>query len=154
MWRRFDDGIRRDKSQVITDCVEGKQTLNQLALKHGISEKTILCDLESMRYVYKIAKYKKVTIQMDITYWDRNFGLMVVRDALIGVVLWHKYVTHETIAYYVEGIEWLKSKGFKIYGGVIDGMKGLPQALKPIKVLMCQFHQILTARRHLTKTLI
>ena len=67
-----------------------------------------------MRYVYKIAKYKKVTIQMDITYWDRNFGLMVVRDALIGVVLWHKYVTHETIAYYVEGIEWLKSKGFKI----------------------------------------
>ena len=51
-----------------------------------------------MRYVYKIAKYKKVTIQMDITYWDRNFGLMVVRDALIGVVLWHKYVTHETIA--------------------------------------------------------
>ena len=124
-----------------------------------------------MRYVYKIAKYKKVTIQMDITYWDRNlaantiflggknppapyFGLMVVRDALIGVVLWHKYVTHETIAYYVEGIEWLKSKGFKIYGVVIDGMKGLPQALKPIKVLMCQFHQILTARRHLTKTLI
>lgn len=103
---------------------------------------------------YKIAKYKKVTIQMDITYWDRNFGLMVVRDALIGVVLWHKYVTHETIAYYVEGIEWLKSKGFKIYGVVIDGMKGLPQALKPIKVLMCQFHQILTARRHLTKTLI
>ena len=72
----------------------------------------------------------------------------------IGVVLWHKYVTHETIAYYVEGIEWLKSKGFKIYGVVIDGMKGLPQALKPIKVLMCQFHQILTARRHLTKTLI
>lgn len=107
-------------------------------------QKTILCDLESMRYVYKIAKYKKVTIQMDITYWDRNFGLMVVRDALIGVVLWHKYVTHETIAYYVEGIEWLKSKGFKIYGVVIDGMKGLPQALKPIKVLMCQFHQILT----------
>ena len=89
MWRRFDDGIRRDKSQVITDCVEGKQTLNQLALKHGISEKTILCDLESMRYVYKIAKYKKVTIQMDNTYWGRDFGLMVVRAALIGVDLWH-----------------------------------------------------------------
>lgn len=29
-----------------------------------------------MRYVYNIAKYKEVTIQMDTTYWGRDFGLM------------------------------------------------------------------------------
>ena len=108
--RRFDGGIRRDKSQVITDYVEGKQTLEQLAIKYGVNEKTIRRDLEGMRYVYKIAKYKEVTIQMDTTYWGRNFGLMVIRDALRGNVLWHKYVHHETIAQYVEGVEWLKSK--------------------------------------------
>lgn len=76
---------------------------------------------------------------------------MVIKDALRNVVLWHKYVRHETIAQYVEGVEWLKGNGFNIYGSVIDGMKGLPQALKPIPVQMCQFHQILIVRRYLTQ---
>ena len=149
--RRFDGGIRRSKSQVITDYVEGKQTLNQLALKYGVNEKTIRRDLESMRYVQKVSKYKHVTIQMDTTYWGRRFGLMVIRDALRGVVLWRKYVTHETIADYMDGITWLKSKGFKIYGVVIDGMQGLANALYPIPVQMCQFHQMLIVRRYITQ---
>ena len=133
--RRFDGGIRRDKVRVITDYVEGKQTLEQLAVKYGVNEKTIRRDLEGMRHVHKIAKYKDVTVQMDTTYWGRSFGLMVIRDALRGNVLWHKYVRH----------------GFRIYGAVIDGMKGLPQALKPVPVQMCQFHQMLIVRRYLTQ---
>ena len=149
--RRFDGGIRRDKTQVITDYVEGKQTLAQLAVKYGVNEKTIRRDLEGMRHVHKIAKHKDVTVQMDTTYWGRNFGLMVIRDALRGNVLWHKYVRHETIAQYVEGVNWLRSNGFRIYGAVIDGMKGLPQALKPVPVQMCQFHQMLIVRRYLTQ---
>lgn len=149
--RRFDGGIRRDKSQVITDYVEGKQTLEQLAVKYGVNERTIRRDLEDMRYVQKIVRYKDVTIQMDTTYWDRGFGLMIIRDALRGNVLWHKYVRHETIAQYVEGVDGLKSRGFKIYGAVIDGMKRLPQALWPIRVQMCQFHQRLIVRRYLTQ---
>ena len=149
--RRFDGGVRRDKARVITDYVEGKQTLAQLAVKYGVNEKTIRRDLEGMRYVHKIAKHKDVTVQMDTTYWGRNFGLMIIRDALRGNVLWHKYVRHETIAQYVEGVDWLKSNGFKVYGAVIDGMKGLPQALKPVPVQMCQFHQMLIVRRYLTQ---
>ena len=149
--RRFDGGIRRDKVRVITDYVEGKQTLEQLAVKYGVNEKTIRRDLEGMRHVHKIAKYKDVTVQMDTTYWGRSFGLMVIRDALRGNVLWHKYVRHETVAQYVEGVNWLRSNGFRIYGAVIDGMKGLPQALKPVPVQMCQFHQMLIVRRYLTQ---
>lgn len=38
-------------------------------------------------------------------------------------------ITHETIAGYMEGIEWLKKHGFKIYGVVINGMTGLVKAL-------------------------
>ena len=149
--RQFLGGRRRDKSQIITDYIEGKQTLEQLAVKYGVNEKTIRRDLEGMRHVHKIAKYKDVTVQMDTTYWGRSFGLMVIRDALRGNVLWHKYVRHETIAQYVEGVNWLRSNGFRIYGAVIDGMKGLPQALKPVPVQMCQFHQMLIVRRYLTQ---
>ena len=149
--RRFTGSVHRDKSQVITDYVEGKQTLDQLASKYKVSERTIRRDLEGMRFVHKIAKHKEVTVQLDTTYWGRNFGLMVIKDVLRNEILWHKYVRNETIAQYVEGISWLEQNGFKIYGAVIDGMRGLAQALYPIPVQMCQFHQILITRRYLTQ---
>lgn len=149
--KQFIGGKRRNKSQVITDYIEGKQTLRQLALRYDVSERTIRRDLTGMRFVHSISKYKDVTVQLDTTYWGRHFGLMVIKDALRNKILWHKYVRNETISQYIEGISWLKSQGFKIYGAVIDGMRGLAQALYPIPVQMCQFHQILIIRRYLTQ---
>ena len=149
--KQFIGGKRRNKSQVITDYIEGKQTLRQLALRYDVSERTIRRDLTGMRFVHSISKYKEVTVQLDTTYWERHFGLMIIKDALRNKILWHKYVRNETIAQYIEGISWLKSQGFKIYGAVIDGMRGLAQALYPIPVQMCQFHQILIIRRYLTQ---
>ena len=149
--KQFIGGKRRNKSQVITDYIEGKQTLRQLALRYDVSERTIRRDLTGMHFVHSISKYKEVTVQLDTTYWGRRFGLMVIKDALRNKILWHKYVRNETIAQYIEGISWLKSQGFKIYGAVIDGMRGLAQALYPIPVQMCQFHQILIIRRYLTQ---
>lgn len=149
--RRFDGGSRRDNAQVITDYIEGKQTLVQLARKYQVSTRTIARDLEGMRYVQKISKYKDVVIQMDTTYWGRGFGLMVIKDAFRNKILWRKYVTHETIADYLEGVQWLKRHDFKIYGVVVDGMKGLIQALRPYPVQLCQFHQMHTVSQYLTQ---
>lgn len=149
--KQFKGGERRDKNQVITDYVEGKQTREQLAKKYGVSAKTIGRDPEAMRYVQKVSKYKQVVIQMDTTYWGRNFGLMVIKDALRKRVLWRKYVRHETIADYMEGVRWLKHNGFMIYGVVIDGMRGLAQSIRPYPVQLCQFHQMLTIRHYLTQ---
>ncbi len=149
--RQFVGGRRRDKSAVVTDYVEGKQTMSQLAIKYGVSSKTISRDLKSMRYVQKISKYKDVVIQMDTTYWGRNFGLMVIKDSLRKRILWRKYVRNETIADYLEGVEFLEDHGYKIWGVVCDGMRGVMQALKKYPVQMCQFHQILIVRRYLTQ---
>ena len=149
--RRFDGGNRRDRAQVITDYIEGKQTLEQLADKYKVSSRTIARDLEGMRYVQKIAKEKHVIIQMDTTYWGRNFGLMVIKDSLRKKILWRKYVTHETLAGYLEGISWLRAQGFRIYGIVCDGMRGLMLALRQYPVQMCQFHQQMIVRRYLAE---
>lgn len=149
--RQFLEGERRNKSQIITDYIEGKQTLSQLSEKYDVSVRTISRDLECMRYASKISKNKSVVIQMDTTYWGRNFGLMAIKDALREKILWHKYVTHETIADYMDVVRWLKDNGFRIYGIVIDGMRGLAQALRPYPVQPCQFHQMLTVRHYLTQ---
>lgn len=145
-------GKRRDKSQVISDYVDGKQTISQLAVKYGVSERTIVRDLADMHYVQKISKDKHVVIQMDTTYWGRGFGLMAIKDAFRNKILWHKYVRYETVADYLEGVEWLRRKGFVIYGAVIDGIRGLAGALCPYPVQLCQFHQMLIIRRYLTRT--
>ena len=41
-----------------------------------------------------MSRYKDMVIRMDTTYWGRNYGLMVIKDALRGKILWHKYVRH------------------------------------------------------------
>lgn len=104
-----------------------------------------------MRHIQKISKYKDVVLQMDTTYWGRQYGLMVIKDAMRKKILWHKYVRHETIASYMEGIIWQKEHGFKIYGVVIDGIRGLARALHPYPVQLCQFHQMMRVRLYLTQ---
>ena len=103
-----------------------------------------------MRHVHTISKYKDVVILIDTTYWGRGSGLMVIKDALRNKILWHKHVHHETIALYLEGIEWLENNGFKIWGVVCDGLKGLLQALSKYKVQMCQVHQQRIMQKYLT----
>ncbi len=72
---------------------------SQLAEKYQVSTKTIARDLTGMRYVQKISKFKQVIIQMDTTYWGRNFGLMVIKDALRKKILWRKYVSDHAQKY-------------------------------------------------------
>ena len=103
-----------------------------------------------MRYIRVISKHKDVVVNMDTTYWGRNFGLMVIKDAFRNKIIWFKFVRHESVADYVEGIDWLRSRGFRIYGIVCDGLKGLFKELRAYRVQMCQFHQIMIVRRYLT----
>ena len=103
-----------------------------------------------MRHVRVISKHKDVVINMDTTYWGRGFGLMVMKDAFRNKILWYKFVRHETIADYLEGITWLRDNNFKIHGIVCDGMRGLFYELRQYRVQMCQFHQMMIVRRYLT----
>ena len=88
---------------------------------------------------------------MDTTYWGRNFGVMLFKDAITKENLLKYYVRHETNSYYVQGINELKNKGFVISAIVCDGRKGLIQSFGDIPVQMCQFHQCAIIRRYLTK---
>ena len=103
-----------------------------------------------MRHVRVISRHKDVVINMDTTYWGRNFGLLVIKDAFRNKILWYKFVRHESVADYVEGVGWLRENGFVIYGIVCDGMRGLLHELRTYKVQMCQFHQMMIVRRYLT----
>jgi hypothetical protein len=94
---------------------------------------------------------KSIVVLMDTTYWGRNFGVMLFRDAWSKENLLKYYIKHETNALYIQGVEQLKNRGFTVKAIVCDGRKGLIQSFPDLPVQMCQFHQCAIIRRYLTK---
>lgn len=87
---------------------------------------------------------------MDTTYFGRDFGVMVFKNTE-GLNLYWKFVKYETIAGYVEGVNYLKAQGICIKGIVCDGRKGLFRALNDYPIQMCQFHQVAIVTRYITR---
>lgn len=86
-----------------------------------------------------------------VTYWGRNFGVVIMKDSLSGNVLWYKFINrHERLEDYKEGITHLDSLGYTIQAIVCDGFKGLRQAFPNYKFQLCQFHQVMTIKTKLT----
>ena len=89
---------------------------------------------------------------MDTTYWGRDFGVMLFKDAYTKENLLKHYLKSETNALYIQGINELRSKGFEVVAIVCDGRRGLLQSFEKIPVQMCQFHQVAIIRRYITKS--
>jgi len=117
---------RLDKKELYSEYLFGKQTLKQLSEKHQVSSKTIQRKLHSYTSQRLISRDKSVVVLMDATYWGWNFGVVVFKDFRTKKILWHKYIRKkETLADYLEGIDWLRKHGFVIEGIVCDGLRGM-----------------------------
>ena len=138
-------------SDIWKDYTVGKQTYEQLGHKYNCSQRTIQRKIDL--YQVRIPKNnpRVVAVLMDTTYWGRNFGVMLFKDAHTKENLLKYYVKSETNALYKKGIEELRLKGFIISSIVCDGRRGLMQSFDKTPVQMCQFHQAAIIRRYITK---
>lgn len=57
----------------------------------------------------------------------------------------------QTVGDYRDAIESIESRGYRIDGIVIDGMRSLFREFSAYKVQMCQFHMCQIVRRYLTR---
>ena len=140
-----------DPAQIWIEYQEGKQTYLQLSKKYNCSKRTIQRKLDLHDIPLPNKSPRPVIILMDTSYWERDFGVMLFKDAITGENLLKYYVKSETNALYKKGIEELKSMGFIIVAIVCDGRRGLIQSFEGIPVQMCQFHQSAIVRRYITK---
>ena len=76
---------------------------------------------------------------------------MVFRDYKQCKNIYWKYVPHETLEDYFDGIKIVQQQGYKIKAVVCDGKRGLLQSFGNIPVQMCQFHQVAIVTRYITK---
>lgn len=90
--RQFVGSFRLDDEVLKSEYIEGNQTLDQLASKYNVNKSTIWRRFKSMCHVHVISRHKEVVINMNTTYWGRNFGLMVIKDSFRNKILWHKFV--------------------------------------------------------------
>ena len=130
---------------------QGKQTYSDLSKSYNVSESTIkrhLCQVKVN--VDMSASPGRVVGLLDATYWGRNWGLLVIKDAHSGVFLWRKYIKQERLIDYKEGVEYLENLGFIFDGIVCDGLRGMFQQFSQYKIQMCQFHQVAIIRRYIT----
>jgi len=87
---------------------------------------------------------------MDTTYFGRDFGVMVFQNSE-GKPLYWRFVKHESVAGYLDGINYLIAQDITIKGIVCDGKRGLFRALENYPVQMCQFHQTAIVSRYITR---
>ena len=92
-----------------------------------------------------------ITLQMDATYWGRNFGVVIFMDASSHRVLHYRFLCgKERISDYQAGISYLQDQGFTIKAIVSYALSGINDAFPEIPYQYCQFHQLQRIRHLLT----
>ena len=131
---------------------EGKQTMEELAEKSGVSHSTI-----KRRFRNMVKTWEQPTlsgggfVHIDATYWGHSWGILLAIDDATSTVLYLSFIRHETVEDYRVAIASIESRGYRIDGIVIDGMQSLFKEFSGYPIQMCHFHMISIIRRYLTK---
>ena len=148
----------------------GREKPNKLPLLISIYKGAIHCLKQLKNMVFQFLPYNDIsktypkvrmfltefppiaiTLQMDATYWGRNFGVVIFMDASSHRVLHYRFLRgKERISDYQAGISCLQNQGFTIRAIVSDALSGLKEAFPEIPYQYCQFHQLQRIRHLLT----
>ena len=137
-----------------------KQTYCSLAEKYNTTPQAIQRRLDTVEVVLPRYTVHPTIILMDTSYFPArtqlyagggSFGVMVFRDYYRKENILWKYVNHERLEDYINGINELKVMGWDILGIVCDGKRGLFKAFGTIPIQMCQYHQAAIVTRYITK---
>lgn len=133
--------------------VWGRQSISQLAKKHGRSHVWIKKQLDNTRIIAQPCTPQATTLVCDMTFWGRGYGVCVFRSPALKKNLWWKESFQETPWIYAEGLAKLHADGWIITGVVIDGKRGIASVFerKGIPVQYCQFHQMKAVTKYLTR---
>lgn len=88
-----------------------------------------------------------------MTFWGRGYGVIVFRSPTLKQNLWWHESSVEAPWVYAEGLKHLLAKGWIIPGVVVDGRRGVAEVFERqgIPVQHCQFHQVKTVTKYLTR---
>ncbi len=133
------------------EYVDGKQTLTQLATKHGRSHVTIRKRLDTIALPEQVLAPTPSVFIADTTFWGRSYGVCVFRSHTLKRNAWWHDVESERMAHYRYGRAILEERGWKFLAAVVDGRRGFLPVFHDIPVQICQFHQMKQVTKYLTR---
>lgn len=152
--RQFRAGDTMTDSDLWTLYQTSKQTVVEIAAISGKSPSTIKRRLRGITIKWEQPRLDGTGgyVHLDVTYWGRNWGVLLALDDATGRPLYITFVKHETVADYVLAVETITRMGYTIRGIVIDGMRSLFDMFGDVyRIQMCQFHMRSIVDRYLTK---
>lgn len=132
------------------EFVLGKRTKRRLASDTDVSARTITKRLDKVALSRKVHRPRKVTLVLDVTFFGREYGVLLARDPNERENLHTHELRHETKLEYALARDDLEKKGYELQAVVLDGRTGIPSVFKDIPVQICQFHQWKIMRKYLT----
>ena len=128
-----------------------KQTLQELATTYGRSHVWVRKQLDKNAAPVADITPQETVIIVDTTFWGRLYGVLVFRSWTLRKNIWWGEVTSEKVAHYHYARKMLESRGWVFTAAVVDGRRGLANVFKDIPVQVCQFHQLQTVTKYLTR---
>lgn len=141
----------RIQKKLFKEYVWKRQTVHQLAITYGRSEKWIREQLDQAKPQGFYLHPQPIIGIADCTFWSRQYGVLVIRAADLKQNLYWLEVTAETALRYREARTILEELGFTFQAIVLDGKPGIKEVLTGIPIQHCQFHQIKTINKYLTR---
>lgn len=128
-----------------------KQTLGELVDAYGKSHVWVRKRLDEHSLALPVIEPRPTVLVADTTFWGRQYGVMVFRSWTLKKNIWWGEVTTEKVAHYHYARKHLESLGWTFTAAVVDGRRGLANVFKDIPVQVCQFHQLQTVTKYLTR---
>lgn len=134
------------------EYVCGKQTLKDLSEKYHRGKKWINRQLNSAKISpNNLPNPQSIVIIADVTFFERSYGILVIREPNLKKNIYWKEVSTETPEIYWQARTQIEQQGFTLKAVVIDGKRGVKEVFMDLPVQMCQFHQAAIINRYLTR---
>ena len=145
--------LGRKQRALLKKYVWGRQTIEQLAEESERSHVWVKKHLDVALEHEQILMPQSTPIAADMTFWGRGYGVMVFRSPTLKKNLWWTESLFETPFVYRDGLTALRKQGWTVTSAVIDGKRGVAQVFEHagIPVQYCQFHQVKTVTKYLTR---
>ena len=135
-----------------SEYTRGKQTLSELGEKYGKSHVWVRTRLDEHTVSMPTDLTPQPTVIVpDTTFWGRSYGVTVFRSWNLKRNLWWNEVASEKVAHYHYGRKILEERGWTFTAAVVDGRRGVATVFKDLPVQVCQFHQMKTVTKYLTR---
>ncbi len=144
---------QRKQASLFERYTWGKQSLVELSCDEERSVPWVRQQLDAVTPTHAPMLPQPTVILADTTFWGRSYGVCVFRSASLKRNLCWTEVKDETAAIYAQSLTGLLERGWQITAAVIDGRRGVARVFEAqgIPVQFCQFHQMKTVTKYLTR---